>query len=69
MNGDLHETSQAIGKLQASVEKLERAVERLADRIEDLQRTRWLAIGGLVVLSGLSGLGGGWVSKLLHVGG
>lgn len=69
MNGDLHETSQAIGRLQASVEKLDRAVERLAERIEDLQRARWAAIGGLMVLSGLAGLGGSWLSRLLHAGG
>jgi hypothetical protein len=68
MTGDLHETSLAIGNLQASVERLEGAVERLTDRIEELQKARWVAIGGLIV-SGLSGLGGGWLSKLLHIGG
>lgn len=68
MVGDLHETSQAIGRLQASVEKLENAVARLSDRIEDLQRLRWLMVGALVVLCGVSGAGGGWLSKLLDLG-
>ncbi len=67
MSGDLHETSQAIGKLQASVEKLESTIDRLNDKIEDLQKVRWLTVGGLVVLSGISGAGGGWVSKLFHL--
>lgn len=69
MDGNLHETSQAIGRLQASVEKLESAVARLTDRLEDLQRLRWLSVGALMVLAGLSGAGGGWISKLFHIGG
>lgn len=68
MTGDLHETSQAIGRLQASVEKLENAVARLSDRIEDLQRLRWLMVGALVVLCGLSGAGGRWLTRLLDLG-
>ncbi|TDQ82516.1 hypothetical protein A8950_2339 [Dongia mobilis] len=69
MTGDLDATSQAIGRLQVSVEKLDLAVERLADRLEDLQRLRWLTLGGLMVLSGLSGAGAGWISKVMHLGG
>jgi hypothetical protein len=65
--GGLHETSQAIGRLQASVEKLEHAVARLGDRIEELQRLRWLMIGALVVLCGISGAGSGWLAKLLEM--
>lgn len=68
MPGDLHETSQAIGRLQASVEKLESAVARLSDRIEDLQRLRWLMVGAMVVLCGISGAGGGWLTKLIEFG-
>jgi hypothetical protein len=68
MTGGLHETSQAIGRLQASVEKLEHAVARLGDRIEDLQRLRWLMVGALIVLCGLSGISGGWLNKLLDLG-
>lgn len=67
MSWDLHETSQAIGKLQASVEKLESTIDRLNDKIEDLQKVRWLTVGGLIVLSGVSGAGGGWISKILHM--
>lgn len=66
--GGLHETSQAIGRLQASVEKLEHAVARLGDRIEELQRLRWLMIGALVVLCGLSGASSGWFSRLFEMG-
>lgn len=69
MIGDLDATSQAIGRLQVSVEKLEQAVERFADRLEELQRLRWLTIGGLLMLSGLSGIGGSWVSRALQIGG
>jgi hypothetical protein len=69
MTGDLDATSQAIGRLQVSVEKLEQAVERLADRLEELQRLRWLTIGGLLVLSGLSGVGGSWASRVFQIGG
>ncbi|WP_374374840.1 hypothetical protein [Dongia sp.] len=69
MIGDLDATSQAIGRLQVSVEKLEQAVERFADRLEELQRLRWLTIGGLLMLSGLSGIGGSWVSQLLRISG
>lgn len=68
MTGDLHETSQAIGRLQASVEKLETAVARLSDRLEDLQRLRWLMVGALVVLCALSGAGGRWLTNLLDLG-
>ncbi|WP_368413291.1 hypothetical protein [Dongia sp.] len=68
MTGGLHATSQAIGRLQASVEKLEHAVARLGDRIEDLQRLRWLMVGALIVLCGLSGISGGWLNKLLDLG-
>ncbi|WP_374656104.1 hypothetical protein [Dongia sp.] len=66
--GGLHETSQAIGRLQASVEKLEHAVARLGDRIEELQRLRWLTIGALVVLCGLSGASAGWFTKFVELG-
>jgi hypothetical protein len=65
--GELDQSSQAIGKLQASVEKLELAVERLTDRLEDLQRVRWITVGALMVLSGMAGLGGGWLSKILRL--
>ncbi len=65
--GSLHETSQAIGRLQASVEKLEAAVEQLSVRIDELQRLRWLMIGALVVLCGLSGASSAWVSKLIDL--
>jgi hypothetical protein len=68
MMGGLHETSQAIGRLQASVEKLEHAVAQLSDRIEDLQRLRWLMVGALVVLCGVSGASSGWLTKLLEMG-
>ena len=68
MTGGLHETSQAIGRLQVSVEKLESAVARLSDRIEDLQRLRWLMAGALVVLCGIFGAGAGWLSKLIDLG-
>jgi hypothetical protein len=54
--------------LQASVEKLEIAVARLGDRIEDLQRLRWLMVGALVVLCGISGAGGGWLTKIFSPG-
>jgi hypothetical protein len=66
--GGLHDTSQAIGRLQASVEKLEHAVARLSERIEELQRLRWLMVGALVVLCGISGASSGWLAKLLDVG-
>jgi len=65
---DLHGTSQAIGRLQTSVEKLEHAVARLSERIEELQRLRWLMVGALVVLCGLSGASTGWFAKLLDMG-
>lgn len=68
MTGSLHETSQAIGRLQVSVEKLETAVARLGDRIEDLQRLRWLMVGAMVVLCGISGAGVGWLAKLIDLG-
>ncbi|MDY0872521.1 hypothetical protein [Dongia rigui] len=66
--GGLHETSQAIGRLQASVEKLEHAVARLSERIEELQRLRWLMVGALVVLCSISGASSGWLAKFLDVG-
>jgi hypothetical protein len=66
--GGLHETSQAIGRLQASVEKLEHAVARLSERIEELQRLRWLMVGALFVLCGISGASSGWFAKLLEIG-
>jgi hypothetical protein len=66
--GGLHDTSQAIGRLQASVEKLEHAVARLSERIEELQRLRWLMVGALVVLCGISGASSGWLTKLLDIG-
>lgn len=65
--GGLHETSQAIGRLQASVEKLEVAVARLSDRIEELQRLRWVMLGALVVLCGLSSANSGWFTRLLEL--
>lgn len=69
MIGDLDATSQAIGRLQVSVEKLEQAVERFADRLEELQRLRWLTMGGLLALSSLSGIGGSWIWRALQIGG
>lgn len=66
--GGLHETSQAIGRLQASVEKLEQAVAQLSNRIEELQRLRWLMIGALVVLCGISGASSGWLANLIDMG-
>lgn len=69
MTGDLDATSQAIGRLQVSVEKLEQAVDRFGDRLEELQRLRWLTVGGLLTVSGLSGIGAGWLSQMLQLGG
>lgn len=69
MIGNLDATSQAIGRLQVSVEKLEQAVERFGDRLEQLQRLRWITIGGLLALSGISGMGAGWVSQVFQIGG
>lgn len=68
MGNELDSTSQAIGRLQVSVEKLEQAVERFADRLEELQRLRWLIIGALLVLAGLSGAGGSWITNIFNVG-
>jgi hypothetical protein len=68
MGNEPDSTSQAIGRLQVSVEKLEQAVERFADRLEELQRLRWLIIGALLVLAGLSGAGGSWITKIFNVG-
>ena len=68
MGNELDPTSQAIGRLQVSVEKLEQAVERFADRLEELQRLRWLIIGALLVLAGLSGAGGSWISNFINLG-
>lgn len=69
MVGELDSTSQAIGRLQVSVEKLEQAVERLTERLEEVQRLRWLIIGALLVLAGLSGAGGSWISNFVNIGG
>ncbi len=69
MTGDLDATSQAIGRPQVSVAKRELAFERFADRLEELQRLRWITIGGLTVLAGISGAGAGWLWKIFQFAG